>query len=91
MEDGDKKSQDVVDVLDWCSVSSVYLNHKTPQDIRWKRGRGAEQRNLGMQWLRERYKIGQQPGVVYFGDDDNTYDIRLFEEVSTCVCGKYDH
>ena len=85
MEDGDELSKDMVDLLSWCSVNNTYLNYKTPADVKSKRGRGADQRNYGIQWLKERYKVGQQPGVVYFGDDDNTYDIRLFEEVSICV------
>jgi hypothetical protein len=31
----------------------------------------------GLSWLRK--NAGH--GVVYFADDDNTYDIRLFDEV----------
>ena len=90
VEDGDKLSQDVEDILNWCSVNSTYLSYKTPPDRKGKRGTGADQRNYAMQWLREHYKVGQQPGVVYFGDDDNTYDIRLFEEVGR-VCGHMFH
>lgn len=41
--------------------------------------RGIINRNLGLQWIRE----NANDGVVYFADDDNTYDIRLFDEVST--------
>ena len=85
VEDGSELSKDVTEVLNWCSVSNIYLNYQAPTNLKFTRGRGADQRNYGMQWLRERYKVGQQPGVVYFGDDDNTYDIRLFEEVSICV------
>ena len=85
VEDADELSQDVTDILNWCSVNSTYLRYKTPPKRRGKRGTGADQRNYAMQWLRERYKVGQLQGVVYFGDDDNTYDIRLFEEVSMCV------
>lgn len=50
----------------------------------WKKNRGVEQRNLAIDWLRERTTAGTLPrrGVVYFGDDDNTYDTALFEEVS---------
>ena len=40
--------------------------------------RGVVQRNAGLTWLRANNKTN---GVVYFADDDNTYDVRLFEEV----------
>jgi beta-1,3-glucuronyltransferase len=43
--------------------------------------RGVSNRNRGLQWLRANAKSG----VFYFADDDNTYDIRLFEEASTIV------
>ena len=82
VEDANELCEDVVDILNWCSVNSTYLRYKTPPDRQGKRGTGADQRNYAMQWLREQYKVGQLQGVVYFGDDDNTYDIRLFEEVS---------
>jgi galactosylgalactosylxylosylprotein 3-beta-glucuronosyltransferase 3 len=42
--------------------------------------RGTLQRNLGIAWLRKKLDA-DDPGVVYFADDDNTYDLRLFEEV----------
>ena len=60
--------------------------------------RGLEQRNLALSWLRAQCGIGPNAlfgkrdtllandscnnGVVYFGDDDNKYDLRLFEQVS---------
>lgn len=46
-----------------------------------KRGpkpRGVSNRNKGLQWVREHAKTG----VLYFADDDNTYDLDLFAEVS---------
>ena len=85
MEDGNELSQDVLDILNWCSVHSTYLRYQTPVRLKPVRGKGAEQRNHALQWLRKQYKVGQLQGVVYFGDDDNTYDIRLFEEVSMCI------
>lgn len=39
--------------------------------------RGVANRNAALDWVRSSCKSG----VVYFADDDNTYDIRLFEEV----------
>ena len=39
--------------------------------------RGVSNRNEAMDWIREHVT----EGVVYFADDDNSYDIRLFEEV----------
>ena len=91
VEDGNELSQDVVDILNRCSVNSTHLRYKTP-DWQSDQGTGADQRNYAMKWLREHYAVGQVPGVVYFGDDDNTYDLRLFEEVSMyvviyfCIC-----
>lgn len=42
--------------------------------------RGVEQRNLGLQWLRKN-RASEVTGAVYFMDDDNTYNIRIFSEV----------
>lgn len=38
----------------------------------------SQQKNCGLTWLRSN-NISQ--GVIYFGDDGNAYDYRLFEEV----------
>ena len=40
--------------------------------------KGVANRNLGLKWVLEH---GSNGSVVYFADDDNTYDIQLFEEV----------
>ena len=51
----------------------------------WHKSRGVEQRNMALRWLRDSAAdgllVGGEKGVVYFGDDDNTYDIEIFEEV----------
>ena len=55
-----------------------------PELFKQKKGakpRGVSNRNCGLEWLRANAKSG----VFYFADDDNTYDIQLFEEVSTIV------
>lgn len=41
--------------------------------------RGKPQRNLALQWLLK--FAAQQDAIIYFGDDDNSYDVQLFEEV----------
>ncbi|KAI8115071.1 Galactosylgalactosylxylosylprotein 3-beta-glucuronosyltransferase S [Lucilia cuprina] len=40
--------------------------------------RGVSNRRAAMQWLRQRNITS---GVLYFGDDDNTYDLKLFSEI----------
>ena len=76
---------------------STHLNIRTSEDLRlkpnqgfWKKPRGVEQRNHAIDWLSESAAAGflgdvknsaRVEGVVYFGDDDNTYDIALFDEV----------
>ena len=43
--------------------------------------RGVANRNRGLEWVMQK----SDDGVVYFADDDNTYDIRLFEEVGRLI------
>ena len=70
-----------------CKVKSTHLNIRTdpklqlkPKDPHSLHHRGVEQRNIVIDWLRQHY-VNETSGVVYFGDDDNTYDLQLFEEV----------
>ena len=42
--------------------------------------RGVDQRNLA---LRTVAAMGETNAVVYFADDDNTYDLDVFEEMRT--------
>lgn len=82
-----------------CKIKrSTHLNRRTSEHLRlgpkesfWRKPRGVEQRNHGIDWLRESASEGllgddhnpaKLKGVVYFGDDDNTYDTEVFDEVS---------
>lgn len=60
-------------------------NFKTTQDDpNWLKPRGVWQRNKAIEWLREnRHELISANGVVYFGDDDNTYDLKLFDEIKS--------
>ncbi|VDK17735.1 unnamed protein product [Anisakis simplex] len=42
--------------------------------------RGWTHRNLGLSYIREKYRNYKRPAVLYFADDDNSYDIRLFDK-----------
>lgn len=39
--------------------------------------RGVANRRAALAWIRSNIKNG----VLYFGDDDNTFDLKLFEEI----------
>jgi hypothetical protein len=39
--------------------------------------RGVSNRNRGLEWIR----ANASDGVLYFADDDNTYDLDIFDEV----------
>ena len=73
-------------------VKSVHLNAKTSSVYKVLRSRGVEQRNTGLAWIRTHCSsqtvepVECQKGVLYFMDDDNKYDLRLFEEVRMYVC-----
>ncbi|VDN12223.1 unnamed protein product [Dibothriocephalus latus] len=75
----------VTDVRRRCPVPSTQLC-ATSQKSRFIKG--SNQRNEGLNWIRNYTHWPGQKGVVYFADDDNTYDPRVFEEVSvqsTCT------
>ena len=49
---------------------------------------GVENRNRALDWiLKEVEQTGDDSGVIYFADDDNTYDLRIFEQVSFILFG----
>lgn len=50
-------------------------------DPSWKYPKGVWQRNRALTWIRENYHDLDLDGVVYFADDDNTYDLALFDEM----------
>lgn len=52
-------------------------------DPNWLKPRGVLQRNAGLTWIRSSLDPQTNKGVVYFADDDNTYSVELFEEVSS--------
>ena len=37
-------------------------------------------RRAALDWIRQH---GDERGVIYFADDDNSYDVRIFEEIRT--------
>lgn len=88
VEDSEEKTDLVTHFLENCGISYTHLAVRTPKqlitkegDPRWLKARGVEQRNLGLKWIRQNFQSDMK-GVVYFGDDDNTYDLRIFEQVS---------
>ncbi|CAG9826634.1 unnamed protein product [Diabrotica balteata] len=88
IEDADEKSDLVTNLIADSGLKATHLAAKTPsleklkaKDPRWKRHRGVEQRNKGLNWLRNNLKNGRDKGFVYFMDDDNTYSIKIFSEI----------
>ncbi|XP_026545112.1 galactosylgalactosylxylosylprotein 3-beta-glucuronosyltransferase 3 [Notechis scutatus] len=87
VEDSPSKTQLVSELLLQSKLPFTHLHTETPKehkrketDPNWLKPRGVEQRNLALQWLREHRKL-PDAGVVYFADDDNTYSLRLFDEI----------
>lgn len=88
IEDSKYTSNKLKRFLEYSNLSHVHLNEITPDDLlvetgkpKWTKPRGVNQRNKGIDWLRRNSDKLHHEGVVYFADDDNTYDIRLFEEM----------
>lgn len=56
-----------------------YTHLASPKPYKFKGlvPRGVSNRRAALQWLRE----NARKGVLYFGDDDNSIDLRLFDEI----------
>ncbi|XP_069824327.1 galactosylgalactosylxylosylprotein 3-beta-glucuronosyltransferase 3 [Dendropsophus ebraccatus] len=87
VEDSAERTSLVADLLAQSELQYTHLNVQTPpamklkdSDPNWLKPRGVEQRNEALRWLREN-RSPMEHGVVYFADDDNTYSIRIFQEM----------
>lgn len=58
------------------------VNRSVVNDLTYNDFRGVEQRNLALSWIRRRIKREPGHAIVYFMDDDNSYSVELFEEMS---------
>lgn len=57
------------------------------KDPNWIKPRGVEQRNLALTWLRANADVDRH-AVVFFMDDDNSYSVELFAEMSKIKPGQ---
>lgn len=47
--------------------------------------RGVSNRNRGLAWIR----ANATEGVFYFADDDNTYDLAIFDQVNIYIANVF--
>ena len=48
--------------------------------------KGVENRNRDLEWILNRVReTGNPSGWIYFADDDNSYDVRIFDDVSSAL------
>ncbi|KAL4715803.1 hypothetical protein ACJJTC_006382 [Scirpophaga incertulas] len=81
IEDSETKTKLVENLLKESGLKYTHLNVKTHKS-KHSTASGVEQRNLAMDWLRGHLKsVEDKRGVVYFMDDDNTYSLKVFEEM----------
>ena len=80
VEDANNKSKRLAKFLNRSGIDYHHLKIKSPWgSVRTsKYYKGSVQRNKALDWL---IKQNKTDGVVYFADDDNSYDLQLFEEV----------
>lgn len=80
IEDATVATKQVTKLLERTGLKFDHLIAPMPEKYKLKKGakpRGVSNRNRGLQWIR----ANATRGVFYFADDDNTYDIELFNEI----------
>ncbi|XP_034656558.1 galactosylgalactosylxylosylprotein 3-beta-glucuronosyltransferase P isoform X2 [Drosophila subobscura] len=80
IEDANKTNPLVAHTLDRIGVPYEYMVAPMPEKYKQTKKakpRGVSNRNRGLEYLRQH----ATEGVLYFADDDNTYDISIFEQM----------
>ncbi|XP_078485291.1 galactosylgalactosylxylosylprotein 3-beta-glucuronosyltransferase sqv-8-like [Ciona intestinalis] len=77
VEDSDKKTSLIKKLLENSGLKYTHLFAKNTAAI----FKHIQTLNIALAWIRA--NVGPNEGVVYFMDDDNSYDIKLFEEMRT--------
>ncbi|XP_002125521.2 galactosylgalactosylxylosylprotein 3-beta-glucuronosyltransferase sqv-8-like [Ciona intestinalis] len=77
VEDSDKETPLVKKLLENSGLKYTHLYTKNSAAI----FKHIQTLNMALAWIRA--NVGPNEGVVYFMDDDNSYDIKLFEEMRT--------
>lgn len=81
-EDAPNRSEIVSDIMARTNLPTVHLLGPRPQTHLDKRsGRGVSNRLAGLNWLRSQFTGTSTEGIIYFADDDNSYDVRVFDEM----------
>ncbi|KAK7604042.1 hypothetical protein V9T40_004315 [Parthenolecanium corni] len=88
VEDNQSPTNLIANLLKNSKLNYTHLVAPTPtswkrklKEPKWKKPRGVAQRNTALKWLRENRNRSSDCGVIYFADDDNTYDLQLFNEM----------
>lgn len=88
VEDSSSKTDLVANLLEESKINFTHLFASTPpvfklhkKDPHWTKPRGVQQRNVALEWLRFYRAEEKNKGVVYFADDDNSYSLKIFEEM----------
>lgn len=79
VEDSTRPTEAVSRLLRDCGIPHVHLLGPCPPELRTRvKGRGVSARRTAIAWVQANATL---PGVLYFADDDNSYDYRLFDEI----------
>ena len=78
IEDSKNKTHFVSQFLSRMPFPYTHLAVKTSSQELSLQVRGCSQRNLALKWIESNVF---DDGVIYFVDDDNTYDVRVFKEI----------
>ncbi|XP_076090146.1 galactosylgalactosylxylosylprotein 3-beta-glucuronosyltransferase 2-like isoform X1 [Mytilus galloprovincialis] len=79
VEEGNQTLPEVKQLLTKSGIDFTYLSARPYKNLNTSL-KGIHQRNKAIFWLRKNVDLSKD-GVVYFADDDNTYDLELFEEM----------
>ncbi|XP_058447331.1 galactosylgalactosylxylosylprotein 3-beta-glucuronosyltransferase S [Malaya genurostris] len=81
-DDTDSCNQYLNNLLKKFGIPYTHIASPMPAFYRTKKlvPRGVANRRAALSWIRNNNK---KNGVLYFGDDDNTFDLKLFSEIRT--------